>query len=78
MNSPSTLSKKYWITNSAIHANWCVVFSRLIVDGVDEGIHGLLVKIREEDHSISPGVEIQDMGHKIGFVYFLLSFFIVI
>mmetsp|Transcript_37128 Transcript_37128/g.58451 ORF Transcript_37128/g.58451 Transcript_37128/m.58451 type:complete len:729 (-) Transcript_37128:41-2227(-) len=66
LNSPSALSQKYWITNSAIHAKWCVVFSRLIVNDNDEGIHGILVRIREDDMSISKGVTIKDMGHKIG------------
>ena len=44
------------------------------MDGNDEGIHGLLVRIREQDHSVSYGVQIQDMGHKIGFFFFLFFF----
>ena len=45
------------------------------MDGNDEGIHGLLVRIREQDHSVSYGVQIQDMGHKIGFFFFFSFFF---
>ena len=56
-----------WITNSAIHAHYAVVFARLLTQDIDEGVHGFLVRIRnEKDHSISPGVSIWDMGHKIG------------
>mmetsp|Transcript_10956 Transcript_10956/g.12029 ORF Transcript_10956/g.12029 Transcript_10956/m.12029 type:complete len:627 (+) Transcript_10956:38-1918(+) len=65
INTPSTLAQKYWITNSAVHAKWAVVFAQLMFNGVHEGIHAFLVRIREEDMSVSPGVVIQDMGYKI-------------
>lgn len=41
-----------------------VVFAQLLMGGKNEGIHAFLVRIREEDMSVSPGVTIQDMGHK--------------
>ena len=31
VNSPTTLSQKYWITNGAVHAKHCVVFARYVV-----------------------------------------------
>lgn len=66
INSPSTLSVKYWITNSADHAKWAVVFARLLVQGKDVGVHGFLTRIRNEDMSQVKGVSIHDMGHKMG------------
>ena len=30
VNSPTTLSQKYWITNGAVHAKHCVVFARYV------------------------------------------------
>ena len=68
INTPSTLAQKYWITNGAVHAHYCVVFARLIMpDGTDEGLHGFLVPIRsEEDLSTKEGVQVWDMGYKIG------------
>ena len=48
VNSPTVLSQKYWITNGAIHAKWAVVFCQLLVGGANQGVHGLLVRIREE------------------------------
>jgi acyl-CoA oxidase len=33
INSPTTLSQKYWITNGAVHANMAVVFAQTIVKG---------------------------------------------
>eukprot|EP00455_Lapot_gusevi_P050031 TRINITY_DN719_c0_g1_i2.p2 TRINITY_DN719_c0_g1~~TRINITY_DN719_c0_g1_i2.p2 ORF type:complete len:699 (+),score=303.14 TRINITY_DN719_c0_g1_i2:67-2097(+) len=66
INTPTPLAQKYWITNSAVHARWCVTFAQLIIDGKNHGIHGFLMRIREPDHSITPGVRIEDMGHKMG------------
>ncbi|CAG8527122.1 14127_t:CDS:10 [Cetraspora pellucida] len=64
INTPSTLAQKYWITNSAVHAKWAVVFAHIIIRGKNEGIHTILVRIREEDMKISKGVVIEDMGVK--------------
>ena len=36
------------ITNSAVHAQWAVVFAQLHINGKNEGIHGFLVRIRHE------------------------------
>lgn len=67
VNTPTPLSQKYWITNSAIHAKWAIVFAQLLLDGGrNEGIHAILVRIRNEDMSVCPGVTIEDMGMKIG------------
>lgn len=67
VNTPTPLSQKYWITNSAIHAKWAIVFAQLILEnGRNEGIHAILVRIRDEDMTICPGVTIEDMGMKIG------------
>ena len=48
VHSPTVLSQKYWITNGAIHAKWAVVFCQLLIGGTNQGVHGLLVRIREE------------------------------
>jgi acyl-CoA oxidase len=68
LNTPTPISQKYWITNSAVHAKWAIVFAQLIIENGkrNEGIHALLVRIRNEDMSICPGVTIEDMGMKIG------------
>ncbi|MEO1335548.1 MAG: acyl-CoA dehydrogenase [Myxococcota bacterium] len=66
VHTPEPLARKYWITNGAIHAHYAIVFSRLIVGGEDEGIHAVLVPIRDASMNPLPGVTIWDMGHKIG------------
>merc|ERR1712141_71576 len=66
VNTPHPLAQKYWITNGAIHAKHIVVFARLIVNGKNEGLHGVLVRIRDDDLKILPKVRVEDMGHKMG------------
>ncbi|KAJ3183542.1 hypothetical protein HDU87_006867 [Geranomyces variabilis] len=66
INTPSTLAQKYWITNGAVHAKWSVVFAQTYVKGKHEGINVFLVRIREEDLSVAPGVRVEDMGFKFG------------
>ena len=48
INTPTTVAQKYWITNSAVHAKWSAVFAQLLIDGTNHGIHGFLVRIRNE------------------------------
>jgi len=62
VHTPCVLASKYWITNGAVHAQWAVVFARLLIRGRDEGVHGLLVRIRHPDGSACAGVTIHDMG----------------
>mmetsp|Transcript_2579 Transcript_2579/g.5025 ORF Transcript_2579/g.5025 Transcript_2579/m.5025 type:complete len:656 (-) Transcript_2579:1546-3513(-) len=66
INTPTSLAQKYWITNAANDAHWCVVFAQTIVQGTNEGVHAFLVRIREDDLTICDGVTIQDMGRKMG------------
>ena len=37
-----------------------------MVDGKNEGLHGILVRIRDNDMKVLPGVTVEDMGHKMG------------
>lgn len=66
INTPSAIAQKYWITNGAIHAKHCAVFAQLSVDGKQHGIHGIVVRIRDEDLNVMPGVKVEDMGYKMG------------
>lgn len=66
INTPSIKAQKYWITNGAVHAHYCVVFARLIIDNIDEGLHGFLVPIRDINLNVHKNVKIWDMGYKIG------------
>ncbi|OQR81702.1 acyl-coenzyme A oxidase 3, peroxisomal [Thraustotheca clavata] len=66
IDSPTILSQKYWITNSAVHAKWVVVFAQLSVEGEHHGIQAFLVRIRDDDMNICKNVRVEDMGHKMG------------
>ena len=66
VNTPDVLARKYWITNGAVHAHYVIVFARLLNKGIDEGIHGFLVPIRDQNGKVLPGVTVWDMGYKIG------------
>lgn len=66
IHSPTTLSQKFWITNSALHASWAVVFAQTYVNNKHEGIQGFLVRLRDDKGNILPGITIEDMGHKMG------------
>ena len=66
VSTPTTLSQKYWITNSVCHANYSLVFGQTIVKGKNEGVNAFLVRIRDDKGEVSPGVRIVDMGVKLG------------
>ncbi|KAF0697770.1 Aste57867_11563 [Aphanomyces stellatus] len=66
INTPTVLAQKYWITNSAVHAKWVVVFAQLQVAEEQHGVHAFLVRIRNEDLSLCDHVRVEDMGHKMG------------
>merc|ERR1719461_1658688 len=66
INTPHPLAQKYWITNGAIHAKHIVVMAQLLVGGKNEGLHGILVCIRDNNMNVMPGVTVEDMGHKMG------------
>lgn len=66
VDTPTTLSQKYWITNGFKHANHALVFGQTIVGGKNEGVGAFLVPIRDASMREMPGVEINDMGAKMG------------
>jgi len=66
VNTPHPLAQKYWITNGAVHAKHVVVMAQLFVAGKNEGIHAILVRMRDNDLKTMPGVTIEDMGYKMG------------
>lgn len=66
VHTPHPLAQKYWITNGAVHAKHVVVMAQLLVNGKNEGIHAVLVRMRDDNLKTIPGVTIEDMGYKMG------------
>jgi acyl-CoA oxidase len=66
VHTPRALAQKYWITNSAVHAHYAIVFAQLVVEGRPEGVHAVLVPLRDpRSMRIVKGVRIEDMGRKL-------------
>ncbi|CAH9089105.1 unnamed protein product [Cuscuta europaea] len=66
INTPCESAQKYWIGGVANHATHTVVFSQLIVDGKNEGVHAFIAQIRDKSGNVCPNIRIADCGHKIG------------
>jgi acyl-CoA oxidase len=66
ISSPSERAGKDWIGNAAVDGRLATVFARLVVAGVDHGVHAVLVPIRDDEGAVLPGVRIEDRGLKLG------------
>lgn len=66
VHTPSEQAGKDWIGNAAQHGRMATVFTRLLVDEEDHGVHAVLVPIRNEADEPMPGVRIADRGLKLG------------
>ncbi|MEO1487072.1 MAG: acyl-CoA dehydrogenase [Bacteroidota bacterium] len=65
IHTPGENDNKEYIGN-ALHAKMASVFAQLIVNGKNEGVHALLVPIRNEAHETLPGITVADNGYKLG------------
>ncbi|WP_299184841.1 acyl-CoA dehydrogenase [uncultured Aquimarina sp.] len=65
IHTPGQNDNKEYIGN-ALDSKMASVFAQLIVNGKNEGVHAILVPIRNEQHELMPGVTIEDNGYKLG------------
>lgn len=65
IHTPGKNDNKEYIGN-AIHSKMASVFAQLIVNGKNEGVHAILVPLRNEKHELLPGVTVEDNGYKLG------------
>ena len=66
VQTPVDIGMKFWIGNLAQTANMAVLFAQLIVDGENEGVHCFVIRIRDDDGNVLPGMTIGDCGKKMG------------
>ncbi|URD86113.1 acyl-coenzyme A oxidase [Musa troglodytarum] len=66
INTPCESAQKYWIGGAANHATHTIIFSQLLINGTNQGIHAFVAQIRDADGNVCPNVRIADCGHKIG------------
>lgn len=48
------------------HATHTIVFSQLLINGKNEGVHAFVCQIRDAEGRWCPGIRIADCGHKTG------------
>lgn len=66
-NSHDIKAIKFWPGDMGIIANYALVFAQLIIKGKSEGVHAFLCQIKDKNMNPLPGVEVGDIGPKIGF-----------
>ena len=66
MDTPTLQSIKWWPGALGKVATHAVVFAQLIIDGVEKGINIFVMQIRDENHLPLPGIQLGDLGNKIG------------
>ncbi|WP_209405148.1 acyl-CoA dehydrogenase [Pseudozobellia sp. WGM2] len=65
IHTPGKNDNKEYIGN-ALHSKMASVFAQLIVNGKNEGVHAILVPLRNEKHELLPGIQVEDNGYKLG------------
>ncbi len=65
IHTPGKDDNKEYIGN-ALHATMASVFAQLIVNGKNEGVHAILVPVRNNKNEVLPGITIEDNGYKLG------------
>jgi len=67
LHSPTDTAMKWWPGGLGRTANHCLLYARLFIAGQDYGPHAFFVQLRSlEDHKPLPGVELGDIGPKMG------------
>lgn len=68
INSPTVSSMKWWPGELANIANIAIVYAKTIIKGRKIGVLPFIVQIRDfETHKPMPGVEVGDIGPKMGY-----------
>ncbi|MGB5555449.1 MAG: acyl-CoA dehydrogenase [Flavobacteriaceae bacterium] len=65
IHTPGKNDNKEYIGN-ALHSTMASVFAQLIVNGKNEGVHAILVPLRNEKHELLKGILVEDNGYKLG------------
>lgn len=65
IHTPGKNDNKEYIGN-ALHSKMATVFAQLLVGGKNQGVHAILVPLRNEKHEVLSGITIEDNGYKLG------------
>jgi acyl-CoA oxidase len=68
VQSPSLEAAKWWPGGLAKSCNCVILMARVIIKGKDYGPHPFFFQVRDwETHESLPGIELRDIGQKIGY-----------
>jgi acyl-CoA oxidase len=66
INTPTLRSIKWWPGNLGKTSQFACIYANLITKGKEEGFHVFIMQLRDENHKPLPGVEVLEVGPKIG------------
>jgi len=66
LNTPTLRSIKWWPGALGKVGTHAIVYAQLIIDKKEYGVHAFIVQIRDENHKPLPGIELGDLGTKLG------------
>eukprot|EP00931_Biecheleriopsis_adriatica_P083599 TRINITY_DN5721_c0_g1_i1.p1 TRINITY_DN5721_c0_g1~~TRINITY_DN5721_c0_g1_i1.p1 ORF type:complete len:733 (-),score=192.07 TRINITY_DN5721_c0_g1_i1:63-2261(-) len=68
VHTPSLEAAKWWPGGLAKSANCVILMARVVIKGKDYGPHPFFFQVRDwETHESLPGIELRDIGQKIGY-----------
>jgi acyl-CoA oxidase len=68
VHTPSLEGMKWWPGGLAKSCNCVILMARVVIKGVDYGPHPFFFQVRDfETHASLPGVELRDIGAKMGY-----------
>ncbi|MEM1258232.1 MAG: acyl-CoA dehydrogenase [Bacteroidota bacterium] len=65
IHTPGKDDNKEYIGN-VLHSTMATVFAQLLVNGKNQGVHAILVPLRDDNHQELSGIKIEDNGYKLG------------
>ncbi|CAK9114223.1 A chain [Durusdinium trenchii] len=66
LSTPTLGSMKWWNSDIGCVATHAAVYAQLVIHGKEYGLHVFMVQVRDENHMPLPGVEVGDVGPKLG------------
>jgi len=66
LNTPTLQSMKWWPGTLGKIATHAVVYAQLLLNGKEHGVHAFMLQLRDENHTPLPGIELGDLGPKLG------------
>eukprot|EP01114_Cavostelium_apophysatum_P005803 TRINITY_DN1697_c0_g1_i1.p1 TRINITY_DN1697_c0_g1~~TRINITY_DN1697_c0_g1_i1.p1 ORF type:complete len:698 (+),score=185.82 TRINITY_DN1697_c0_g1_i1:104-2197(+) len=66
LDTPTLLSIKWWPGALGKVATHAVVYAQMMIEGKEYGVQPFILQIRDENHKPLPGIELGELGEKLG------------